>query len=224
MKKIKIIAITVLSLFSANSIFSQNINWKNLKDEDKHILNINTGWEYSFIYGIGYGYKLETETPIIIEASFSFPSGETIFDDFKTKIGGQINVYNIDNIQFNASIHGSYRRTENPLAVLQNFGCDINTVIGYYKPKWFLAGEIGFDKAIVTHFKHSNIYKEVYPNVKNGWYEPATGGNFNFGIQTGYSFNRSDLTLRAGKVMTEDFKTSPLIPFYAQLGYTLKLN
>nr|WP_315148948.1 hypothetical protein [uncultured Flavobacterium sp.] len=224
MEKIKIIAITVLSLFSANCIFSQNINWKNLKNEEKHILNVNTGWEYSFVYGIGYGYKLNTKMPIIIEASYSFPSGETIFDDFKTKIGGQINFYHINSIHFSASIHGSYRRVENPLAVLQNFGCDINTAIGYYKPKWFLAGEIGFDKAIITHFKHSNIYKEVYPDVKNGWYEPTTGGNFNFGIQTGYSFKRSDLTLRLGKVITQDFKTSPLIPFYVQLGYNYKLD
>jgi hypothetical protein len=224
MKMIKIIAITTLSLLSFNTILSQTINWKNLKDEEKHILNVNAGWEYSFIYEIGYGYKLETKKPIIINASYSFPSGETIFDDFKTKIGGQINFYTINNFHFNASIHASYRRIENPLAVLQNFGCDINTTIGYYKPKWFLAGEFGIDKAIVTHFKHSNIYKEVYPNVKNGWYEPTTGGNFNFGIQTGYSFKRSDLTVRLGKVITQDFKTSPLIPFYAQLGYNYKLD
>ena len=26
---------------------------------------------------------------------------------------------------------------------------------GYYQRKWFVAGEAGFDKAIVTHFKHS---------------------------------------------------------------------
>lgn len=224
MKKTKIIAISVLSLLSFTNIFSQTINWRNLKNEEKHILNANVGWEYSFVFGIGYGYKLETRMPIIIEASYSFPSGETIFDDFKAKIGGQINFYQINNFHFNASIHGSYRRIENPLTILQNFGCDINTTIGYYKPKWFLAGEFGVDEAIVTHFNHSDIYKEIYPDVKNGWYEPTTGGNFNFGIQTGYSFNTSDLTLRLGKVSTQDFKTSPLIPFYAQLGYCLKLN
>lgn len=224
MKKIKIIAITVLSLLSFTNIFSQTLNWENLKDEEKHILNVNAGWEYSFVFGVGYGYKLETKTPIIIEASYSFPSGETIFDDFKTKIGGQINFYQINNFHFNASIHGSYRRIENPLVVLQNFGCDINTIIGYYKPKWFVAGEFGIDEAIVTHFNHSDIYKEVYAEVKNGWYEPTTGGNFNFGIQTVYSFKRSDLTLRLGKVITQDFKTSPMIPFYAQLGYNYKLD
>ena len=224
MKKIKTIAITLFLLCSFNSIFSQNINWENLKNEEKHILNVNAGWEYSLVFGIGYGYKLDTKIPIIIEASYSFPSGETIFDDFKTKIGGRINIYQINNFRFNTSIHGSYRRTENPLVVLQNFGCEVSNNIGYYKPKWFVAGEFGFDKAIVTHFKHSDIYKEVYPDVKNGWYEPSTGGNFNYGIQGGYSFNRSDITLRLGKVITQDFENSPLIPFYAQLGYNLKLN
>lgn len=224
MKKIKITAITILLLLSCTNIFSQNINWENLKNAERHILNVNAGWEYSFVFGVGYGYKFETKIPVILEVVYSFPSGETIFDDFKTKIGGQINFCQINNFRFNAAIHGSYRRTENPLVVLQNFGCDLNTTIGYYKPKWFIAGEFGFDKAIVTHFKHTEIYKEVYPDVKNGWYEPATGGNFNFGIQSGYSFNRSDLTLRLGKVMTQDFKTSPLIPFYVQLGYNYKLN
>jgi hypothetical protein len=224
MKKIQIIAISIFLLLSFNTIFSQNINWKNLKEEDKHILNINAGWEYSFAYGIGYGYHLKAKIPIIIEATYSFPSGETIFDDFKTTIGGQINVYRTTHFYFNTSFYGSYRRTENPLAVLQNFGSTINTTIGYYKPKWFIAGEVDFDKAIITSFDHSDIYKEVYPDVKNGWYEPTTGGNFRYGIQTGYSFNCSDLILKIGKVTTQDFKTSPLIPFYTQIEYSYKLN
>src|SRR6187431_288280 len=104
MKKIKIIAITVLSLLSYTNIFAHTIHWTNLENEEKHILNVNAGWEYSFVYGIGYGYKLETKIPIIIEASYTIPSGETILDDFKTKIGGQINVYQINNFHFNASI------------------------------------------------------------------------------------------------------------------------
>lgn len=224
MKKIKIITIAVFSLLNFTPIFSQTINWANLKNEEKNILNVNVGWGYSFVYGLGYGYKLKTKIPLLIEATYSFPSGGTIFDDFKTTIGGQVNFYRTQNFYFNAAIHGIYRRTENPLVVLQNFGCNLNTTIGYYKPNWFVAGEFGFDKAIVTHFNHSDSYKEVYPDVKNGWYEPTTGGNFNFGIQSGYSFKRSDLTLQFGKIMTQDFKTSPLIPFYTQLGYNYKWN
>lgn len=224
MKALAILITSIFSLFISNILKAQTINWRSLQNEQKHILNANAGWEYGFVYGIGYGYKLETKIPIVLESALSFASGEVIFDDFKTKIGGQINLYQIENFHFNAAVHGIYRRYGNPLVTLQNFGADATAIIGYYKPKWFAAGEFGFDQAIVTHFKHKDIYKDVYPDVKNGWYEPTTGGNFNFGIQGGYSFDRSDLTLRAGKVMTEDFRTSPLVPFYLQLGYNYKLD
>jgi hypothetical protein len=224
MKAIIALIIFLFSLLTSHISQAQTINWESLQENQKHILNVNAGWDYSFIYGLSYGYHLKTKMPIILESSISFASGEVIFDDFKTKIGGQINLYQIENFRFNATLHGIYRRYGNPLVKLQNFGADAGIVIGYYKSKWFVSGEFGFDKAIVTHFKHSDIYKDVYPDVKNGWYEPSTGGNFNFGVQGGYSFNRSDITLRAGKVMSQDFKTTPLIPFYVQLGYNYKLD
>ncbi|WP_281634182.1 hypothetical protein [Flavobacterium luteolum] len=224
MKAIIALIIFLISLLTSHISQAQAINWKSLQENQKYILNVNAGWDYSFVYGLSYGYHLKTKIPIILESSISLASGEVIFDDFKTKIGGQMNVYQIENFRFNVLLHGIYRLYGNPLVTLQNFGADASTTIGYYKQKWFIAGEFGFDKAIVTHFKHSDIYKDVYPNVKNGWYEPTTGGNFNFGVQGGYSFNRSDITLRAGKVMNEDFKSTPLIPFYVQLGYNYKLD
>jgi hypothetical protein len=95
-------------------------------------------------------------------------------------------------------------------------------VIGYYRPKWFAAGEAGFDKAIVTDLKHTSAYKEQYPGVVDGWYEPSTGGNFYFGLQAGYSLKKHDIYIKAGKTLTEDFKSKPTIPFYAQLGYNFK--
>ena len=96
-------------------------------------------------------------------------------------------------------------------------------VIGYYKPKWFVAVEVGFDKAIVTHFKHSENFRNNFPDVQDGWYAP-TGGNFHYGIQTGYSFKNSDLTLTIGNFITQDFKTTPLIPYYFKLGYNYRIN
>jgi hypothetical protein len=223
MRMTQLIIVILLWLLSFTTTLAQTINWKNLKKEEKHLLNATVGWEHGLVYGVAYGYKLKTKLPIVVDASFSIPSGETVFDDFKTKIGGQINVYQINNFHFNASLHGIYRRYENPLVTLQNFGADATVIIGYYKPKWFTAIELGFDKAIVTHFKHTEIYREVYPAVKDGWYEPSTGGNANYGIQGGYSFHRNDITLRLGKVISQDFKTEPMVPFYIQLGYNYKL-
>ena len=103
-----------------------------------------------------------------------------------------------------------------------NFGSDLSATAGYYKPKWLVAGEFGFDKALVTHFKHTNAFRENFPEVKDGWYQPATGGNFYYGVQAGYSFGANDITLNAGKVIQQDFKTEPTIPFYVQIGYNRK--
>lgn len=225
MKTLKTIIVVAILCIASIQGFSQSVNWASLKSEQKHIVHINAGWDYGLVYGAGYSYQLKSKMPVLLNVSYSFPSGSKFFDDFKTKIGGQIRLYRISNYQFSVSIHGIYRRYENPLVRLQNFGSEMTAVIGYYKPKWFVAGEVGFDKAIVTHFKHSELFKEtIYANVKDGWYEPATGGNFNYGIQTGYSFKHSAITLKIGKVITQDFKTTPLIPFYLQLGYNYRIN
>lgn len=224
MNKLKIIISFIAFVFCIQKVNAQIINW-NTVGNTKHILNANFGLDYSVSYGIGYGYKLNTKLPIVINANFSMPSGETLLDDFKTNIGGQILLLNKSNFRGAAAIHGIYRRHETELVRLQNFGSEVKGTFGYYKSKWFVAAEAGFDKAIVTHFKHSQEFREdVYAEVVDGWYEPATGGNFSCGLQTGYSFKKTDLTLSVGKVISQDFKTAPLLPFYANLGLNYRLS
>lgn len=223
MKQIKCLAVAGL-LCIAQTSFAQLINWKNLSPLQKHILSVNVGLDYGAVVGIGYSKQLKTKLPALLDISYSFPSGEKLLDDFKVKIGGRVRVYKIDNIQFSVSAHGTYRRFQNPLVRLQNFGSEMKAVAGYYRPRWFVAGEMGFDKAIVTHFKHSAEFKSSFPEVRDGWYEPSTGGVFSYGIQTGYWFNNSAVTLEAGKLMNQDFQTKPLVPLYIRLGYNLAIK
>lgn len=223
MNKIKIYTAFVLSLIISGHVFSQTINWESLHREQKHIINVNAGAEYGLTVGAGYGYQLKSKIPIVLNIEHSVPSGKNLSDDFKTKIGGYIRLYEINNFQFSVKVQGVFRRFENSFAHLSNFGSDMAGIAGYYKPKWFVAGEAGFDKAIVTHFKHTKAYKEIFPDVKDGWYEPATGGNFYYGLQTGFSFGRNDIYLKGGKVVTQDFSTSPMLPYYLQLGYNIRL-
>ncbi len=218
----KTIIISGMAFFMAVSTYSQNINWGSLTKEQKHIANVNMALDYGTTIGIGYGYQLNTKIPIVLNSEFSVPFGDKLLDDFKTKIGGNIKLYEYKGFTASAKIQGVFRRYENELVRLLNFGSDISAIVGYYRPKWYAAGEVGFDKAIVTHFKHWDLYKENYPQVKDGWYEPATGGNFYYGLQGGYSFKKSDVYLRVGKLLEEDFKTSPMLPFYAQLGYNIR--
>lgn len=224
MKKIPFIPLLLILTFNFSSVYSQTINWARL-DSSKHIINANFGLDYSVSKGLAYAYKLNTKLPIVLSTNFSNPFGEKSFDDLKTKIGGQIGLLNKSNWVVSISVFGIYRKYQTNLVRLQNFGSETKGTIGYYRKKWFLATEIGFDKAIVTHFKHTQKYRdEIYSEVLNGWYEPSTGGNFYYGLSGGYSFKKFDITLDLGKVISQDFKTSPFLPFYLKLGINYRIN
>lgn len=223
MNLLKLFLVSLAFIFYIHHSNAQVLNWKSL-DGAKHIINVDFGLDYSVAYGIGYGNKLNTKIPVVLNASLSIPSGEKVPDDFKTKIGGQICLLDKSNFVGSVSIYAIYRKHENNFVRLKNFGSDMKGTFGYYKPKWFVTAEIGFDKAIVTHFKHSNEFKdEIYADVVDGWYEPSTGGNFYYGLSTGYSLKKIDVTLNLGKVISQDFKTATLIPFYLSLGLNYKL-
>jgi hypothetical protein len=224
MKQVKIIIVAALFFCKPVVSISQTLNWASLKKDQKHILNINAGVEHGIIFGTGYGYRLKSRVPIILNAEYSFPSGKNLFDDFKTKIGGQVKFYQAGNFHFSGKFYSVFRRYESEFVRLLNFGSDLSTTAGYYRLKWFVAGEAGFDKAIISHFKHTASYKVLYPGAKDGWYEPASGGNFYYGVQTGYSFKQSDIYLKLGKIINQDFQTQPLIPFSVQLGFNWKIG
>lgn len=207
----------IILISIAHASYSQSVNWRSLRNEDKHILNLNAGWDYAATFGVGYGYKLNTRIPLVIGAEFSIPAGEDLADDFKTKIGGQAEVFHHNNFSATLKIQGIFRRYQSEFVALSNFGSEFTGVVGYYRPRWYAALELGFDKAIVTRIRHSDLMEEYYPGIQNGWYLPS-GGNFSYGLQLGYSAKSYDVYFKAGKVVTQDFKTQPTIPMYLQLG------
>ena len=219
MKKI----IFFLLILIASNAKSITPNWSRLENTNRHLLEARFSWDYGVTYGIAYGYHFNLHFPMIANIEYSFPSGSKIFDDFKTKYGVQTCWINQGRFRASTNLQGVFRRYENNFVRLVDFGSDFSGTAGYYRNKWFVAGEAGFDKAISTNFKHSKSYRDQYPGVVDGWYEPATGGNFYYGLTTGYSFDKGDLSLKLGKVISQDFKVTPLIPFYLQLGYSLKL-
>lgn len=223
MKNNQIITIGFLLLICIGKIQGQAVNWASLKTEERHMVNLNAGMEYSSAFGIGYGYHFKAlKLPVIANTEFSVPSGDAVLDDFKSKTGLQIRWFEYRGIQLSTNIHGVFRRYENEFVRMVNFGSDLSGVAGYYRSKWFAAAEAGFDKAIVTHLKHSEAYRYQYEYAVDGWYEPAAGGNFYYGLQAGYSFGKHDITLRAGKVLSQDFETAPLVPWYGQMGYNFR--
>jgi hypothetical protein len=100
-----------------------------------------------------------------------------------------------------------------------SFGSDFAVVAGYYRPSWYAAGELGFDKSVTSYLKHSDIMRTyVFPGIKDGWYIPS-GGNYYYGIQAGKTLGESlDLSLRLGATSAEDNDEDAVLPYYLQLG------
>lgn len=221
MKNIIYFAIMLTAVSITSDTFSQTVNWRSIQEGQNHIVNLNAGWDYGSTFGVAYGYKLNTNIPLIIGTEFSLPAGEDLLDDLKTKAGIQAEVFRSDNFAATVEIQGIYRRYQSDFVTMGNFGSEFSAVLGYYKTRWYAATELGFDKSIVTKVRHSSLMKEYYPEIQDGWYIPS-GGNFFYGLQAGYSFPSYDIYVKTGKIITEDFKTKPSIPFYLNLGVNVR--
>ena len=83
----KVIIISLVLLIISKLSFSQQVNWRAIKEGQQHIINVNMALDYGTTFGLGYGYKLNTKIPLIANIEYSFPAGKNMFDDFKTKFG-----------------------------------------------------------------------------------------------------------------------------------------
>lgn len=209
----------------AGGLNAQTINWSGLAKSDNaehtNILNLEVGWDYAASVGLGYSYIIKTRVPLALNVQITIPAGNDLLDDYKIKLGGQARVYKTGNFITTVSVHGLFRRYRSDMAAISSFGGEFVGLTGYYRPRWFIAGEFGFDKAIATHITHSDWIRENFPGARDGWYVP-TGGNFLFGIQGGYTIKNIDVYLQVRKILDQRFDSTLLIPFGLQLGTNVK--
>lgn len=223
MKTYSIIIMLIGLVSNGSSTFAQHIQWSKV-DSNRHIISANVGWDYAFTYGMAYSRRMLEIMPTYLTIHTSLPIGDQRFDDLKAKVGVQSRLLDVSGFAVSTSVFGVYRRYENELVRMQNFGSDFRINGGYYRKLWSIGAEGGFDKAIVTHFKHSQLYKDdFYKDVQNGWLEPPTGGNFYYGLFTSLSIGKSDVTINVGKLIAERLNTTPLIPIYFNIGYNYRL-
>lgn len=137
--------------------------------------------------------------------------------DFRARLQALTSVVHWRSLHLTGSATFIARGTENSIYRGLNFGADFTATAGVYRSGWFVAGEFGFDKAVITHITHSDWYRtNVYPGAKDGWYLDA-GGTFHYGLAGGVAVGRVELAGRVGFLRTEDFN-QPARPLYASLG------
>ena len=173
---------------------------------DRNQVYSTFGIDPAVIASVGYGRivpMLGRQWQLGIEGGVVAPDYDT--RDFRARAQVRTSIARWRSLHLVGSMAFITRGTENSIYRAVNFGADFTGALGVYRPRWFFAGEFGFDKAVITHITHSDWYRtHFYAEAKDGWYLNA-GGTFHYGAATGLSLGRMELAVRAGRLQPEDF-------------------
>ena len=220
MKKYMVVMAIVMTMAEVG--LSQGINWRSLHDDQRNVIQLNFGYDYGVTTQFGYSRAFTIGKPVLLGIDYSFPMGDELLDDFKVRIGGQVEIVQIGGFSATARIMGNFRRYQNQLVRIASFGSDFAILAGYYEPSWSVAGEIGFDKSITSHVKHSDVMRAAFPAIRDGWYIP-TGGHYYYGVHAGKTIGESyDVTLRLGATNAQDNDEDAMIAYYIQVGVGMR--
>jgi hypothetical protein len=212
MKQIIIITFVLLN----TSGFSQALNTSHLNGNQKNLVFLNVGLEYGSVINLGYARSFSALPKLITGFDLTIPAGEKFFDDYKLKAIIQMEILNRNNVRLTGTLNPIFRCLKNDLYTASGLAGEMGVIAGYYRPGWYVAGEFNIDQTILTHIKHSNQYKELFPGAQSGWYA-ITACNFNYGLQTGFNIGKTGINIRAG--LSSDWKFSAnTLPVYCLFG------
>lgn len=215
MKSNRLIIIALCCL-AAGAISAQEVNYRALSAGQNNLFALHFGADYGTVYGFTYARRLPGERTKLLGLTFSVPFGNDAFDDWKATVHARGELLRLGNFSLDLKPGVTFRRYESAAARVYNFGWELQTGIGFYRPKWFAGVTGGYDGSVASLLRHRNL-AENYPGIQDGWYR-TTGGNFKFGVKTGLNFRKVGVALHAGKVYGRNFKDNPTLPFYLDLA------
>lgn len=212
----KTIALILIVLTAATAGHTQSVNWNTIHDRPNQI-RIGTGYDYGVSMQIGYSRAFTLLRPLQLDLDVTLPTGGDVVDDLKTSLGAQVEVIAQGPLSATIRVASLFRRYESALVRSVSFGSDMGIVAGYYGAWWHAAGEFGFDKAIATHIRQTDISRPYAPPMHAAWYVP-TGGHYYYGVQTGATVaDAVDIGLRAGATNAQFDDENAALPYYLQL-------
>ena len=209
-----------LMIAFSGAINAQEIAWYTNDQNSGHLASIHTGADIVTGYGFSYGYKFKGKIPFVIGTELTTPYGGQIMDDFEASLTAQTIFRPLDHMGISVKPFMTCRRYGSEAAVLVNISAGLQTTIGYYRDKWSIAAEAGYDRTGATLITH-RLLRDYYSEIQDEWYG-STGGNFNFGVVLSYWIKSIGLSLKAGKTYGQNFSDNPTIPFYADFSVMRK--
>ena len=176
------------------------------------------GLDPAFVATAGYGRSVRFfGHPVQFTADAGAVTAKLDLSDVRARLQARMSLLHWKALRLAGSAAFVTRGTVNSVYEGLTFGSDFTGTAGVYLRHWYLAGEFGFDKDVITHVRNSDWYRtNFYPGAQDGWYLNA-GGTFHYGLTAGVSLGPAELMLRAGALRTEKFE--PVIPpMFASAG------
>lgn len=214
----KIVALAML-LCAPLAAHAQDVNFGALQPEKPNSVELRTGAEYAFMFGLGYARAVPLfDRVLVVSGDVTLPWADLDVSDYRLRAGAALPIIRLDRFQLIGGIAPELRGTKNDVARMTSFGFDFALHGGYYATHWFAAAELGVDWAMTTYVHNNAAYRRVvYADAKDGWYA-TPGANVRLGGQAGASFGQYDVILRLG-VLRDFAGEPPVFPFYGTLGF-----
>lgn len=219
----KNILIAVLLMLLSNILIAQSLNWNSIEESSAGQIYLNLGFDFGATVQFGYAHKLKFNKQVVLLTDFSVPMGNKL-NDFKFRVGAQMRIF--ENGDFKTSIEylSVIRRNETNLVRQIGIGQVGTLTGGFYKEKWHVAFDIGFDSSVATHLKHSDEMQEVYSDIQNAWFT-NTAGYWHYGLQSSRKLGeRMELNLSVGATNARGKDVDALLPIYANIGAVFFLH
>jgi hypothetical protein len=219
----------LMILTIVQSLSAQHIN--NVfafKAEQKSAMMMNLELDPALFWGISYN------------RSFDLKIGE-----FERRVSAQSGwkSYQFNYNDLNLNLFTTAWNPKNKLNMILNFGAEnkylenkihqanvynwvLSIMPGYFTDQWYVGAEIQHKWLYGVKYEHTDFYKEIYPEVKDGWYY-YKNAYWNLSLNAGVKLTASfDIDLRAGYRFTDDFENYEpyLNPYFGNVALNYRFR
>jgi hypothetical protein len=193
----------------------------NIPSTQGQSIYLNLGLDPTFVAGVGYAYTLPISAikrSLTLYGEATLPVLRPDLGDYQLQIGTRIPIVGYKNWGLLNRLNLKNTGQKTWMYTANGFSLEECLLGGYFAPKSFVGVEFGYTKFVLTHYKHTDEYREqVFEDAQDGWYW-NTGGIFTVGAQGGFRIGkRFEVGLRAGAFRTEQWNFPSGSPFLVNL-------
>ncbi len=144
----------------------------------RHMVGIFLGFDPTFTLGVSYTYVIRAfNRPIALEMAFSAPLALVPDGDHGTVQSGVGTLLAPESSGWNGWLQGGLDLTAGRTGVSRerSVGLYAAATPGYFTSRWYAGPTFRYEKTLVTHRSHTAWYRDVYPEVADGWYTNDSG-------------------------------------------------